>query len=60
MAISTESLSFEYPWFVITGGPGVGKTATVNALDETGLHTVREAARDILSLVRTVEQKKKS
>lgn len=32
-------------WFVITGGPSTGKTATLNALRARGYHTVEETAR---------------
>ncbi len=32
-------------WFVISGGPGAGKTTTINLLKERGLQTTTEAAR---------------
>jgi predicted ATPase len=35
---------------VITGGPGVGKTTTLEILAQRGYETVRETARDIISL----------
>lgn len=39
-----ETLNF----FVITGGPGVGKTTLINALGELGYLIVPEAARKII------------
>ena len=32
-------------WYVLTGGPGAGKTMVLTALAERGYHTVPEAAR---------------
>jgi len=34
---------------VITGGPGVGKTTTLELLASRGYATVRETARDIIA-----------
>lgn len=34
-------------WYVITGGPGTGKTVLINMLAERGYRTVPEAAREI-------------
>ena len=35
-------------FFVITGGPGVGKTTLLNALSTNGYKTIPEAARTII------------
>src|SRR5690606_38576984 len=35
-------------FFVITGGPGVGKTTLLNALETDGYKVVQEAARGII------------
>jgi predicted ATPase len=35
-------------WYVIAGGPGCGKTTTVNALAKRGYKTVHEAARAVI------------
>src|SRR5580692_8143687 len=34
--------------FVITGGPGSGKSTLINALEEHGIHTMPEAGRAII------------
>ncbi len=41
---------------VITGGPCVGKTTTINLLKNTGIHVIDEVPRDIIAQ----EQKKQS
>lgn len=40
---------------IITGGPGVGKTTTINLLKKDGTHVIDEVPRDIIA----AEQKKK-
>ena len=35
---------------VLTGGPGVGKTSLIKALDEIGYTTFNEAARRVIQL----------
>ena len=51
-------------WCVITGGPGCGKTTTVNLLRERGYHTTIEHARHFLYLQRikgrTVDEVRKN
>jgi predicted ATPase len=34
--------------YIISGGPGVGKTTLINALQKTGFKTVPEGARHII------------
>lgn len=34
--------------YVITGGPGTGKTSLIEALERDGLKTIKEVARDII------------
>ncbi len=41
---------------VITGGPSVGKTKTLEALAARGYETVRETARDIIEIQQEVEK----
>ena len=41
MALSRGA--YAQPRFVLTGGPGVGKTTVINALKETGYQTVPES-----------------
>lgn len=51
-------------WYVITGGPGSGKTTTVNILRERGYITTMEHARHFLDTQRlkgrTIEEVRKS
>lgn len=50
-------------WYVVTGGPGSGKTTTVNKLAKRGYHTTIEHARHYLDTQlisgRTVEEVRK-
>lgn len=41
-------------WYVITGGPGSGKTTTVNALSQLGYKTTIEHARQYLDMQRLI------
>src|SRR5690606_41539226 len=36
------------PFYIITGGPGVGKTTLINELNNYGYQTVQECARKII------------
>lgn len=51
-------------WYVITGGPGSGKTTTVNQLNMLGYHTTIEHARHFIDTQlitgKTVEELKKN
>lgn len=37
-------------FFILSGGPGVGKTTTLNALQKDGWRCIREAARSIIRI----------
>ncbi len=59
-----NNLSRQTNWYVITGGPGSGKTTTVNLLKERGYITTFEHARHYLDTQRlkgkTVEEVRKN
>lgn len=38
----------QHPYFVLTGGPGCGKTTLIEALHTLGFRTIPEVARDII------------
>ena len=42
------NVSRQTNWYVITGGPGSGKTTTVNQLNMLGYHTTIEHARHFI------------
>ena len=44
----TEQPKTDRRCFVLTGGPGVGKTALLDHLESMGFATVREAGRDVI------------
>ena len=46
-------------WYVITGGPGCGKTTTVNQLNMLGYHTTIEHARHFIDTQMITGKKKK-
>jgi len=53
MNILTNNLIIKTNWYVLTGGPGSGKTTTVNLLSERGYKTTIEHARHYLDSQRT-------
>jgi len=53
MNIHTNNLIIKTNWYVLTGGPGSGKTTTVNLLSERGYKTTIEHARHYLDSQRT-------
>ena len=44
--------------YVITGGPGTGKTSLIEALERDGLKTIKEVARDIIKEQQQQAEKK--
>lgn len=54
----------QHNWYVITGGPGCGKTTTVNQLNMLGYHTTIEHARHFIDTQmitgKTVEEIRKN
>lgn len=54
----------QHNWYVITGGPGCGKTTTVNQLNMQGYHTTIEHARHFIDTQmitgKTVEEIRKN
>jgi predicted ATPase len=60
----TASKNYQTNWYVITGGPGSGKTTTVNMLKDMGYKTTIEHARHYIDTMRvkgkTVEEIRKN
>lgn len=54
MNIHTNNLIIKTNWYVITGGPGSGKTTTVNLLLTRGYKTTIEHARHYLEMQRSI------
>ena len=62
--ITGQSQAIQTNWYVITGGPGSGKTTTINILSARGYKTTIEHARHYIDTQRqngrTVEETRKN
>ena len=53
MSTPAEPIRRETNWYVVTGGPGSGKTTTVNILRDRGYSTTIEGARHYIDTLRS-------